>query len=466
MIDEEPGSAWRSGTRVLSVIALSLCVAPALSADAIDDLVRSHMRQSRLPGVALAVMHNGVVSTMRTYGAANMELDAPVTADSVFELGSLTKQFTAFAVMMLVEEGKLDLDGSIARYLPAVPESWRGITVRHLLTHSAGIEEYLSVPALADEAHAATHDEMTQMFFRRLRLEFEAGQTWAYSNSGYLLLGNIIERVTGKSYWDFLHQRIFAPLGMNATRSSEPGAIIPRRAAGYGWRDGAFENRGALSGNAYSAGSIASTIRDMARWEAALHSGKLLTRRSYEAMWTALEVRRAGPPPFSYGFGWVVDKHGGSPVVLHSGGTPGFSSAIHRYLGPAVSVIVLANHGDRIIDPVAVDVAGIAFPALARSRGKRDPDPELTKRLRDALAGLLAGQPDPRLFTPAMQLFLTTAIGKGLWEWIGSHGELGPFAYAGQEDSRLRFRATLGEAETWFSVTVAEDGRIAQIWWW
>lgn len=137
---------------------------------------------------------------MRSYGVANVELNTPVTEDTVFEIGSLTKQFTAAAVMMLVEEGKIGLDDALAKYLAQVPAQWRGITVRQLLTHSSGIREYLSVPGLPEQAHAAkNHDEMTRLLGQRLKLEFAPGETWAYSNSGYLLLGNIIERASGKS---------------------------------------------------------------------------------------------------------------------------------------------------------------------------------------------------------------------------------------------------------------------------
>ena len=303
----------------------------AARADALDEYVLERMRQLRLPGVALTVVRNGAVVTMRSYGDANLELGVPVTQDTVFELGSVTKQFTAVAIMMLVEEGKVRLDETIAAYLPQTPDAWRAITIRHLLTHSSGIQEYLGVPGLAEQAHAAgSHDLMSQLFFDRLRLEFAPGETWAYSNSGYLLLGNIIERVSGRSYWEFLRTRVFEPLGMAATRSTDPRALIRHRAAGYGWTGAGFENRVALSENAYAAGAIVSSIRDMARWEAALHSRRLLTKGSFEDLWTPLAVSLSTPPPFSYGFGWVIDRERGRQVVLHSGGTPGFSSAIRR----------------------------------------------------------------------------------------------------------------------------------------
>lgn len=457
--------------RLTILAALPLCASSVIRADAIDDFVRSRMKQQQLPGVALAVVRDGAVSTVRTFGTANIESGLPVTEDTVFELGSITKQFTAAAILMLVEEDRVILDDSIAAYLPGVPQPWRGITVRSLLTHSSGIQEYLSVPGLPEQAHAAASREaMAQLFFQRLKLEFAPGETWSYSNSGYLLLGNIIEKASGKSYWTFLRERIFIPLGMHATRSSEPRAIIRNRAAGYGWHEGRFENRGALSENAYGAGAIASTIRDMARWETALHSGRLLTRRSYDQMWTPLGISSGDTPPFSYGFGWVIEQQRGTRVVAHSGGTPGFSSAFHRYLDRGLSVIVLTNHGDRIIDHWPREIAGMVLPAVARRSFRSDPDPVVSQRLRTALRGLITGRPETRLFTPAMQLFLTTATGRGLWEWVGSHGELKALTHAESErvgdNTVRRYAASLGDGEFWFSFTMTKSGEIAQVYWW
>ena len=458
------GFALAAAAIVLGAISLA-------RGDTIDDYVETQTRELRLPGLALAVVREGEVATIRTYGRANLELDVPVTEETVFEIGSLTKQFTSAALMMLVEEGKVALDDSIAKHLPQIPSKWRGITVRHLLTHSGGIQEYLSVAGLADRAHAASsHDEMTRLLGQRLKLEFAPGETWAYSNPGYLLLGNIIERASGKPYWEFLSERIFAPLGMPATRSSDPRALIPKRAAGYGWRGAQFENRGALHENAYAAGAIASTIRDMARWATALQRRELLSRKSWDEIWTPLTVSRRAVPPFSYGFGWVVDFEHGKRAVFHSGGTPGFSSAIRRYPDEGLAVIVLANHGDRILDHLPMEIAAIVSPALAREQPTPDPDPARNERLTTALRGMLNGKPDPKLFTPAMQLFLQTSSGRGLGEWVASHGDLKSLTYSqtepAGENSTVRYRALVGQAHLWFSFTVTRDEKIAQVYWW
>jgi CubicO group peptidase (beta-lactamase class C family) len=456
---------------MIAVLVAVLLVSTALpaGADVIDDYIGRQMEQLRLPGLALAIVQNGEVKAVRTYGKADLELDAPVTHDTVFEIGSVTKQFTAAAVMMLVEDGKLRLDDSIATHLPEVPEAWRAITIRHLLTHSSGLQEYLSLEEVADQAHTLGHREMTRLFTRRIKQEFLPGETWAYSNTGYLLVGDIIERVSEQSYWDFLRRRVFGPAGMHATRSSEPQAIIRFRANGYGWTDGAYENRSALSEAAYSAGAIVSTIGDMARWAIALHVGGLLSNASRDQSWTPLTVTRGRVPPFSYGFGWVIDRERGHRALFHSGGTPGFSSAIRHYPDDGVTVIVLANRGDRILDQIPLELAGMILPQIARIE-TADPDGRRSERLENALRGFIAAKPDPREFTPAMRLFLSTATARGLGEWIASHGELKSLRYVQSErtgpDAVLRYRAAIGGAELWFSFTLTANNEIAQIYWW
>ena len=454
----------RNGALIAAILAVSV----SARADSLDALIAARMRQLHLPGVAVAVVEDGRVKTMRHYGVASLELETPVTSDTVFELGSLSKQFTAAAVLMLAAEGKIQLDSSISQYLSDVPDAWKAITVRHLLTHSSGIQEYLAVPGLPDEAHAVDHEEMTRMFFKRLRLEFRPGETWAYSNSGYLLLGNIIERVSGQSYWSFLQARIFGPCGMKSTRSSDPRAVIRNRARGYGFENGSYVNRSPLSENAYSAGSIVSTLRDMTKWEAALHAGELLSAEAYSEMWRPLRLTNGAPAPFNYGFGWVTDLRNGERYVMHSGGTPGFSSAISRNLDSGITAIVLTNHGDRILDDLAMEVTGHEVPP--RTGAIEDPAPGRTAHLAHVAAGLWKGVPDPEAFTPAMQQFLATDSGRGAFQWVASHGELEALVYAGSdaglgyESLRYRVQTSGGEFRLTFAVTL--DGRIAQVYWW
>jgi CubicO group peptidase (beta-lactamase class C family) len=461
------GPDWAGMT---SLCALAICATAALPRAEVDGVVDAAMQELHLPGLSLAVVEHGRVALLRGYGLADVEHRVPVSADTVFEIGSITKQFTAAAVLLLVEEGKVALDDPITKHLQGVPQSWTGITVRHLLNHSSGIQNYLTVSGLPDLTRL-THDQIAAVFFDRLPLEFQPGETWSYSNSGYLLLGNVIEKASGKSYWDFLRERIFLPLGMTATRSSDPAAIIPNRASGYEWSRGRLERRPALTEAAYGAGAVVSTARDMARWDLALRARRLLQRASYDQMWTPLRLAGGAWAPFNYGFGWTIDTWQGRRVIAHSGGTPGCSSVIDRFSEDDLTVIVLTNHGDRVIDQIALDIAGLFRPALARPRVPgADPEPELTATLKRALLDLFAGRHDVARFTPAMRLFLQTGTGKGLWDWLSADGELRSFDFAGEEragDHRIRrYRAVLGTAHRSFSFLLAPDGTIAQINWW
>ncbi len=459
------------GRVVVTGVALSLFLLPAAVAStrAVDRYVVLQMQQLRLPGLALAVIRDGKPLIMRSYGIADLENQTAVTSDTVFELGSVSKQFTAMAILRLVEEGRIRLDDPITLHLPELPDDWRDVTIRHLLNHASGIREYLSIEGLPDAAHRLAHRDMTRLFGERVPREFPPGETWSYSNTGYLLLGDIIERASGQSYWDFLESRIFGPAGMKSTGSSAPRTLIRRRARGYGWGDGVYENRPALSENAYAAGAIVSTLADMIRWEALLQRQGVVGRDSYLEMWTPLSLNDRSTPPFNYGFGWVVDRENGERAVFHSGGTPGFSSAIRRYPDRRITVIVLANHGDRILDHIPMEVAALVAPALRRV-GVADPQPERSARLEKTLRRYMIGEHDPEAFTPVMQRFLATATGKGLGEWIGSHGELQSFKFVKSEpsggDQSLRYRVTLGGAELWVTFTMTPGGRIAQLYWW
>ena len=428
------------------------------------------MRDLHVPGLSLAVVREGKLVKAQGYGLASLELRRPVTEDTVFEIGSLTKQFTAAALLMLVEDGRVALDAPLAKYLPDTPPAWDGITVRHLLTHSSGIPDYLGVEGLPDlSRRGLTHGEIAKVFFEKLSLEFAPGATWGYSNTGYLLLGNVIEVVSGQAYFDFLKERIFGPLGMRATRASTPTDVIPNRASGYEWRNGAFENRPALTENAYAAGAIVSTVGDLVKWDAALAAGRLLTKDSWRAMWTAHPVA-LGIPPFDYGFGWFLDTIHGGRVILHSGGTPGFSSIIHRFLEPRISVILLANRGDRPLDHVAREVAALYVPSLAAKPSRQDPDPARTERLRGVLSGLFAGEADPDDFAPATRAFLRTPLGRDVWKWAGGDGPLGSFTWLEEETVDglhvLRYRTKLGQATLRFSFALDGRARIVRITWW
>jgi D-alanyl-D-alanine carboxypeptidase len=468
---------WRMSWGNSAALLLAVGVATSARADVVDDYIQAQMRARHIPGVSLAIIRDGKITKTAGYGLANLELNVPATPATVFEIGSNTKQFTAAAIMMLVEAGKIQLDDKLAKYFPDAPESWSGITIRHLLTHTSGIQNHVAVPGYLNNFKTSitaettpAREELLKMFFK-LPLEFQPGETWAYDNTGYILLGIIIEKASGQTYWQFLDERIFKPLGMSATRNTEPAPIVPNRACGYDWVNDHFENRPILAPFvAFSAGSILSTVEDMAKWDAALYTEKLLKRSSLDQIWTAAKTRDGAEPSFNYGFGWFLDSYHGHRLIQHSGGTPGFSSLIYRFVDDKLTIVILTNHSDTIIDPWAIDLAGMQVPALKRPEGATDPDPKITLMLKDVVSGLCNGKHDPALFTAPMQIFLKTATGKSFGEWFASHGALGAFNFSDMEkieNGRVaRYQVTFGGNRYWFSCKLTQDGKIAQIRWW
>jgi CubicO group peptidase (beta-lactamase class C family) len=459
-------------TIVFSLLLAALAV-PAARADAVDDYVRAQLAARPIPGAALAVVRDGKVVKAAGYGFADLEPESPAAPRTVWEIGSMTKQFTAVAVMMLVEAGTVALDDPVTRYFPDAPAWWGRITVRHLLTHTSGLRNHVAVPGFLGIFRTNLFFEDTPSRaellgrFYELPREFEPGATWAYDNTGYHLLGAIVEQASGKGYFDFLAERIFRPLGMSATTSTDPRPLVLHRASGYDRAGERWENRRALLPPVgFSAGSLLSTVEDLARWDAALSSERLLRRASLETMWTPARAADGGRAAFDYGFGWFLERYGGRRDVLHGGGTPGFSSTMHRFVDDRLTVILLTNRADVLLDQAALDVAELVEPAL-RPATATPADPALTAGHRDLFARLLAGTVDPERFSAPMLLHLRTATGKGFFEWYAAHGELGAFTPLARErdgDSTVhRYRVALGPGSYRFSFRLAADGRIEQI---
>jgi CubicO group peptidase (beta-lactamase class C family) len=325
---------------ILAMLVLMLARAGALGAENVDKYVETQMKQQRMPGLALAVVKDGKVVLAKGYGLANVEHNVPVKPETIFQSGSVGKQFTATAVMMLVEEGKLALDDRISKYLKHAPETWKDITVQHLLTHTSGIKTYS--PTDLNMRQDYTEEELVKKA-ASFRLDFPPGQKWSYSNTGYVLLGVIIRKASGEFYGDFLQKRVFQPLGMETARIINEADIVPNRAAGYRLADGKLKNQEWVSPslNATADGSLYLTVLDMAKWDAALYTEKLLKRSSLEQMWTPVKTTDGKSHP--YGFGWAVQTAGGHKIVAHGGAWQGFMSAIVRYPDDKLTVIVLTN---------------------------------------------------------------------------------------------------------------------------
>ena len=367
----------------------------------VDGYVEAAMRQQRIPGLALAVMRDGRIIKAKGYGLSNIELNVPVIPEIVFQSGSVGKQFTATGIMMLVEEGKVGLDDKITKYFPGAPESWNKITVRHLLTHTSGIKNYTDKSF--DYRRDYTEDDHLRML-QGMPLDFEPGDKWSYSNSGYVLLGILIHKVTGKFYGDFLQERIFKPLGMTTTRIINEEDIIPNRAAGYRLVKGVIKNQEwvAPSLNTTADGSLYFTVLDLAKWDAALYTEKLLKRTSLDEMWTPVKLNNGERRP--YGFGWRVTEMNGHRLIEHGGAWQGFTTGISRYVDDRLTVVALCNLDSRHARPEDIihGVAGLYEPALTPPpppKPIKDKEPQVTALFHDLLRKIGEGKADPEAFT-------------------------------------------------------------------
>lgn len=327
-------------------------------ADEVDVLIKSEMEKHQIAGLALMVVRDGHPVKTGCYGVANLEWNVPVTPDTVFEIGSITKQFTAACILLLAEDGKLTLDDKLSRHLANAPPAWSNITVRHLLTHTSGIKNYTGL----DGFELTRHLTQTQFIEKigALPLSFRPGDSWAYCNTGYSLLGYVIENASGKNYWNFLRERILQPLGMNATTNRKPGVIVPKRAAGYELTNHVHINRDYDLTDIFSAGAIISTVPDMARWDAALNGDKLLSAASKEQWWSPAKLNNGKIQ--NYGFGWFLDPLDGHKDIGHGGATSGFSASIQRFPDDKLSVIIMCNADETgVATMLAKKVAVICF---------------------------------------------------------------------------------------------------------
>ncbi len=344
------------------VLSALSCVAPLAPAQVnsrrstdVFDYVRTEMDRQHIPGLALLVAQGGKIVEARGFGLANVELQVPVKPETVFESGSIGKQFTATAIMMLVEEGKLALEDPLSKYFPDAPSTWREVTVRELLSHTAGFGDY---PENFDFRKDWTEEEELKMV-ESIPLAYPPGTKFEYSNLGYLTLGILIRRVTGEFYGDFLQRRIFGPAGMSTTRILSEADIIPNRAAGYRLVKGELKNQEwvAPTVNTTADGSLYFSILDLAKWDAALYTEKLLKRSSFDQMWSIAKLKNGEPNEGGYGFGWFIGERRRHREISHDGAWQGFETTIQRYVDDQLTVVVLANLADSTPGVIADHVA-------------------------------------------------------------------------------------------------------------
>lgn len=425
-----------------ALVLLAACSAiGAARADALDDAIQAEMKRRNVAGVGIAVVKDGKIVREQGYGLANVEHSVPVSPSTVFQSGSIGKQFTAALVLLLAEDGKLKLDEPMSKYLANTPKTWEGITIRHLVTHTSGLgDPYEKLDMRKDYS-----DEELIALEGGIPVLSAPGEKFSYSNMGYHLLGFICNKVGGKFYGDQLRERIFEPLGMS-TRVINESDIILHRAAGYEYADGKLRNQEWVAPklNTTADGSLYLTARDLAIWDLALQDGKILSKGMQETVFAPAKLNDGSST--GYGFGWFVGKHNGHRLISHGGAWQGFRSSMNRFVDDKLTVIVLANSTNARAGKISEIVAGHYIPALATVPPTpiADVNPAVTAQLRQVVNDLAADRL-PKGFTDEQTVKLTQAMkyfGKGIRE-MGALRSVSLLAVTEEGGSReYRYRYT------------------------
>jgi CubicO group peptidase (beta-lactamase class C family) len=438
--------------------------------DKIDAFVRGEMKRGHVPGVAIGIVNKGKVIAAKGYGFANVEHRVPVTPETIFQSASVGKQFTAVAVMLQVEDGKLALDDSITKYFTDAPPSWRPITVRHLLTHTSGLAEYfdglLNGGAEPFDSRRDYSEEFLRQAFYGLPLEFEPGSRWHYSNTGYALLGFLIHRVSGRFYGDVLKERVFQPLGMRTARIISEEDIVLHRAAGYRLVEGELKNQEyyAPSVNTTADGSLYLSLRDFLAWDRGLRARAILRAQSWAEIYAPFKLTSGKTYP--YGFGWFVGQSGGMPWYHHPGDSQGFAAYISRYLADDLTIVVLTNLADSAPSRIVDGIVDIVAPKQARlwpTTPIAEADPAATDRVRGLLQTIANGPVSPRdLLYKGRGLAVQI---KGYTELLHSLGPIRRLALLDRrdlgDDRAYSYTAMYQRVVLRVYVVLAPDGRVA-----
>ncbi|MFN2399370.1 MAG: serine hydrolase domain-containing protein [Gemmatimonadaceae bacterium] len=359
-----------SHRRLVSILVVALCLTARVATAqrshcgalqrTVDSLVAEALTEGPVAGMSVAVLCGTDTVVMKGYGFADVENDVPATEKTVYRIGSITKQFTAAAVLQLVEQGRLSLEDSVGKHLPNIPSRWRGVPIRQLLNHTSGIPSYTSVGLRWTTRMRLDlpHDSLIGIVAND-SMDFPAGSKWRYNNTGYYLLGMLIERLSGHPYAGVVRERLATPLGLRATTYCDTRPIIKKRAQGYQvGPDQKLTNADPLSmAQPFSAGALCSTVGDLIAWQRALAAGRVVKPASYTAMTTPNGVAIAS----AYGYGLAKDTLERRTRVQHGGGINGFNSMLQYYPAESISIAVLANTNGPWVDRVADNIARAAL---------------------------------------------------------------------------------------------------------
>jgi CubicO group peptidase (beta-lactamase class C family) len=441
-------------------------------ADSVDEYVETQLKQQKIPGMTIAILKDNKIVKIKGYGFSNLEHQVPAKPETIYQSGSVGKQFTATAVMMLVEEGKIHLDDPVSKYFPDSPDIWKKITIRHLLTHTSGIPDYTAKDV--DFRKDYSEDDLLKILMK-LPLEFQPGEKWNYSNSGYMLLGFVIHKASGKFYGDLLEERVFGPLGMTTAQVISESDIIPNRAAGYELKDGKLKNQDWVSPtlNTTADGALYLTAVDMSHWAEGLNGNKLLKPESFKQMWTPVKLNNG--TSFPYGFGWRLGYQRGHRVIEHSGHWQGFSTGICRYPDFGLTVIALANLADLGSLTIAEEIAGIHEPRLEQPHSLKQSTSPGDTQLADELKQMLndvAQKKTSKSLLPAFQSTIdkdtTDTIAAAMiemksFDFLGCDPVKEPMElFGGQATQYCYYRVTTSKETKTLTAGVTSDKKITE----
>ena len=329
---------------VFAIIVLSLtsqfgCYSQNLESKI--DSVLQEKYQPNAPGATFLISKNGEIVYKKAFGLSNLDLTLPMHTENVFEIASMTKQFTAISILMLVEKGKLQVDDEITKFIPDYPTNGHKITIHHLLTHTSGIKDFTRVSGL----NAIATQDLSPLelieFFKNEPIDFLPGEKMNYTNSGYIILGYIIEKVTGQPYANFVEEQIFKKLGMNSSRYGSHRSVIKNKAYGYHNKDGYVNRRQVSYSFAYSAGGLMSTVNDMFTWQEAIKNNLLINKETTEKVFAKYVLNNG--EPVNYGYGWHIKEKNGIATREHGGHFFGFKSMGVYLPSDDIYVIGLSN---------------------------------------------------------------------------------------------------------------------------
>ena len=452
------------------------CVPPAsaqtLTADVtarIDAVMQKALAQSKATGMVIGVAKNGKLVYEHAYGTADVS-GAPLTAESAFEIGSITKQFTSAAILQLIEAKKLSLNDPLGKYVPTYTAG-RNITVRQLLNQVTGIPEYVGTVFENPPKEAGTFEGILKLIIDK-PLDFAPGTKWAYSNTNYVMLGHIIELVSHQSYDAYIHDHIFVPAGMTHSTTWSGESQIANFPAGYAFKEGKLRPAIALdSGWAYSAGDIVSTVSDMLKWDNAFFGGKIISLRDVKLATTA--SRLPDGKSTQYGFGWIVDQAAGHPRIWHNGGTAGFLASNMTFPKDHLTLIAFENNADGVAPEMmttnafaAIDPSAAAAIAAAENKPAKNENAAITARAKEWIRRTQTGDVDRTQLTQTMSDALTPEIVAAAKAQLAALGEPTSIVYKGKGEispgnMTYGYRVTFASTSLMCYITFDKDAKIS-----